>query len=789
MTINLLSTELTTHHTFVEWDIICNIITQFAYFETNKIKLVNKIFSKEIGELSREFYHTKNYLNLINDETRQQFYQTIFKTPYDKSLENHLTYLQKGGILNFKELNKITLLIESVVLIRKDFSKFNIKEFQELFEINLQSLIPKYLQPFRYLIDDSGEVDFDRHPELAGLSNRIREIEERIRRKLQDWMNLPQHTQVLQYQSYDVVFDRFVVPIRTDSYRSELGVIVSRSESGQTLFVEPIEVRDGCNLRIQLIAKIEEIINQLTLKFSRLLDEFLPILAEMLSTIQRIDFYLAKTAFSSQYKLSCPLIREEPGFIFSKIFHPLIKNAVSNDAVCNNFNSGIVISGPNTGGKTVFLKSVALSYLLFFHGFFVPAEDAQMYPYDGLFYFGNDLQNLQSGLSSFSGEVKNYLDLVKNILPTNLILIDEIFNSTSSDEASALSLAYFDELHKRSKCHIIVSTHHQMFKTLIHQDKDYISCHVGFDANLLKPTYKILWGIPGPSMAIEVFKLISKDSGELLDVPIKALSHLDSKNISYETLLQKVSQKEIELDHLLNSNKKLEIDLKNQKGSMQGLLNLRINEEVTKTKNELEKILHEARSLFEEIRKNDIKKMKKIDEKEHQLKIQIEKINFKSDTKQEENQPLGNLKIEQITKGDMVYSLVFKKDFCVQDIDKRKKEIMIAKGPIKISVPISTLTRSNSQKLKNGVHVSLTKSSNFLIEYDVRGMRLSEFQNIIEEAFSNLLSGDIPFLNIVHGHGDGILKNWLRNHLKKSNDFRGEIPENGNDGETKITLK
>src|SRR5690606_15629289 len=201
-------------------------------------------------------------------------------------------------------------------------------------------------------------------------------------------------------------------------------------------------------------------------------------------------------------RLECPRIKDSPGFKFTALFHPLLKNPVKNTADCGKNNHGIVVSGPNTGGKTVFLKSIALSYLLFYHGFFVPASEAEMYPYEGLFYFGNDLQDLKAGLSSFSGEVRNYIELIERILPSNLILIDEIFNSTSSDEASALSMAYFDELHKKSACHIIVSTHHQMFKTLIHQDRSYISCHVGFDTESMKPTYKIQWGTPGASMAI-----------------------------------------------------------------------------------------------------------------------------------------------------------------------------------------------------------------------------------------------------------------------------------------------
>jgi DNA mismatch repair protein MutS2 len=142
-----------------------------------------------------------------------------------------------------------------------------------------------------------------------------------------------------------------------------------------------------------------------------------------------------------------------------------------------------------------------------------------------------------------------------------------------------------------------------------------------------------------------------------------------------------------------------------------------------------------------------------------------------------------------VKAGDIVYSHIMKKEFSVQGIDLRRKEVTIAKGPIKLTVPVSSLGRSKRAPLAPKVSVSFQKTSNPHLEYDVRGMRLSEFQNLIEKALGDLLSGDVPYLSVVHGHGDGILKNWLRDYLKRSRDFKGEAPENGNDGETKIVLK
>lgn len=788
MTINLITTQHSVHHTQVEWDVLTGIIAQFAYFDANKKALTTELFINRWDDLAAEFIRTQTYLQEFKDDYRQLMSQLLAKLPQDDALDRHIGHLAKEGTLSFAELNKVALLAESASFIKQDMPKFRIAEFQRISELDFNPFQRKFLREFRHLVDSSGEVHFERHPELADLNRRLRELEESIRRKVQDWINNASNQKVLQYNSYDVHYDRFVVPVRSDSYRSELGLIVSRSESGSTLFVEPFEVREACNRRLELIAKIDEIINQLAMKFSRQLGEFSAFNKDILYLIRRIDFYLAKTDFATRYNLQSPSIRHKAGFKFTQLFHPLIKNPVKNNADCFDQHHGIVISGPNTGGKTVFLKSITLAYLLFYHGFFVPAAEAEMYPYEGLFYFGNDLQDLQVGLSSFSGEVKNYIELMENILPSNLILIDEIFNSTSSDEASALSLAYFDELHKKATCHIVVSTHHQMFKTLIHQDRNYISAHVGFDTTLMKPTYKIQWGTPGASMAIDIFKILSRGHNEVKDVPAKALSHLSAKNVSYETLLQKVSQKQIELDKILNSTRQLEVELKNQKGAMEGVLQLRMNEELSKARQEVDKILAEARNLVEEARRNEIQKVRRIDEKAHQFKSQIGKLRGEVEETIEEV-PVGDLEITDIKNGDVVFSHVLKKEFTVQGIDLRRKEVTIAKGPIKLTVPLATLGRSKRAPVRPKVSVSFIKNNNAQVELDVRGMRLSEFQSLVEKSLGDLLAGDIPFLSVIHGHGDGVLKNWLRDYVKKSRDFAAAPAETGNDGETKIILK
>lgn len=790
MSVNLLESFEQRLQTPIEWDALTHSIQSFFYFEENKRRATQTVYFNRVSELTSDLAKTQLYLTEFSDEDRQWIQQLFRQIVPDDSIEAKLVFISKAGVLNLKELNDIAKLIEVLIMIKADMPNAPLQELLAIKSQDFGSFQRKFLKEFRYLVEPDGTFIYDRHPEISELRKRISEIEEKLRRVIQEWLTNSDYQKLLQFNSYDVIYDRYVVPVRSDSYRSDIGIIVSRSDSGQTLYVEPYAVRELCNRRMELLTKFDELINTLCIRFSTQLASLAPELRVLYQNIVDAELYINKGELSLNWQLSMPETRPTPGFSIRKLFHPLIKNPIKNDVECESNNHGIVISGPNTGGKTVFLKSITLCYLFYYHGHFVPATHAELYPYEGLFYFGNDLQNLSSGLSSFSGEVKNYISLIEHLRETNLVLIDEIFNSTSSDEASALSLAYFNELHRRGKCHIVVSTHHQMFKTLVHQDQSYVSAHVGFDPKELKPTYKMIWGTPGSSMALDIFRLLSHGHPTVSHVPEEALTYLNSKNVSYETLLQKVSQKQVELDQILTEQRQLNLDLRNQKGSMEGILKLRLQDEISKAKNEVQKIIQEAYQFVDEAKLGNIHRKRRVDDMKVTLQQKVRELSPDEEITPEVIDQI-HVKFEELKVGDIVFSLKLRKDFTVLALDQRKKDVTIGKGPMKFSVPYHTLTKNKGAQLNlnNNVRVSFQKTHNTTFEYDVRGMRLSECQNLIENALGDLLSGDVPFLNIVHGHGDGVLKKWLRDYLKRSPDFQWDRTESGNDGETKITIK
>jgi DNA mismatch repair protein MutS2 len=381
--------------------------------------------------------------------------------------------------------------------------------------------------------------------------------------------------------------------------------------------------------------------------------------------------------------------------------------------------------------------------------------------------------------------------LFEQLSGSNLILIDEIFNSTSSEEASALALAIFKKLREIHNCHIVVSSHHQTLKTILHQDNTFISAHVGFELESNTPTYKIHIGSPGSSFALNIFKSMTKDNPELDSLFENSIQFLDNKAIHYEKLLEQISQKENELNKLLNENREINDHIKNQKSAMEGVIKLKIDEKVNKAQKDIEKHINKAKQLFDEIKSSKVTKEKVIYNVAHDLK---KKVADNSPFKEEYN-PITHTNLQdpkEYIVGKKYFSLLLNKTVLLKKVNLRRNEGFVGAGNLTIKTPLNKLKLANASGAQVAAPISqgtVERSINTSIEYDCRGQRLDAFQDTVHKAISNLLMGDIPFVNIVHGHGNGVLKSWLRKFLKNHKDLKIDTEETGNDGATRIVLK
>jgi DNA mismatch repair protein MutS2 len=797
MSQNLLGQSGLINLSLLDWDLIINEISIVSHFEITKKELSSPVQPKSKRHIEFEYNSLQYFI-----ENFEYFSSIIPQKLEHIASDTHffelIPLLAKGKIATISELNFLCNILEFHFNIMPDLKDWNKCENFLLDHSEKNKINKNFIKPFRSFVDKKGKTSFERHPLLVSLFNDLRNLERDLRQSISKIAKDELFSSSLQFTDYDVVNDRYVLAVRSDSYNSDQGPIIGKSSSGMTLFVEPYSLRDKSTKRIHTLAKIEQIIDGLAREYSEFLHQISDSIDLIKTFILDIDLTFTKMMYCERHQLIRPKLLDKFSIQLNGLYHPLLDKPVSNNIEIPKDKDGFILSGPNTGGKTVTLKSLTIAHLFMHLGLFVPATQAEIYPVKNIYYFSNDQQDLSEGLSSFASEAKNYLKLIENLGEESLVVVDEIFNSTSSEEASALAISFLEEVHSLSTAKIIISTHHQLFKTFIHSNENYISAHVGYDLKTNKPTYKVYVGEPGSSMAFTIFESLSDKYNIHTAIPDRAKTILDKKHVSYEKLLQDLSSKKSELDKYVVENRKLNQDIKNQKKSMEGILHLEKEKLVNQFEKRLSKVLKDAEYLFRETKRGNVESQRQLSRKVDDINSGFNKI--KSETKGNEEKNLNHLKkasIKEISIGDSVYSKLLNKEVKVIGINERKKEVQINNKNMNIWAPIqSILTQKASilglpkaqEKVEEQVKISVQRQVTGKIEIDCRGMRLEDFQRTAENSMDELICGDIPFLTIIHGHGSGILKTWLRNYIRSNKDLEWEALD-GNDGCTKITLK
>lgn len=769
----------------LEWREVCGLISTHSHFKST---VSSKILVRpKKSHLLSILDQTKLFLDNYYEDSFQSIRISLSELDSDESFVKNIEKISKNGVCDLFELNEVAKIIEFYFKERKSFSFLNFK-FKEGFNYNKTKtrLEKKFLKDFRSFVDDEGEYNYLNHPRLANIYKKILDKESFIRKSINESLN--QLSERVQFNSYDVINDRFVIPIKSDSYSSNIGQIISRSETGNTLYVEPHKVKEQNYRRLELLHELDKEINNLTINYSRTLSEDYYFLSQLIYLVFHLDNYITRATYLNSNDFVLPEVSNSLNLKLKGAFHPLIKDCIKNDILLDS-KKGLVISGPNTGGKTATLKMITIVSLLTQYGLAVPCSQASLSFYDSIYYFGNDQQNLNEGLSSFAGEVLSYNSMIESLKGESLIVIDEIFNSTSSEEASALAISLFNIIKEKSNAHIMVSTHHQMLKSLIHQQDEFLSAHVGFDSQSGKPTYRLSYGSPGGSQALSIFKQLSKDQ-EFADSIIKNASKLlDKKMISYEALLEKISIKENELNKLELENKKINQELKNQKAAVEGVLKLKLDDKLKRADEKIKNIFEKAQNLLKDIKSGKQVSSKQINNQKSLIKSELNKISPKKEVALEAAYK-GMKSPDKLVIGEKYFSVQLKQTVTLKKLNTKKGVAQVSKGALTIPCKIESLRVSNqtSESNRNSIN-SFKTSGDFKVEYDCRGMRLEEFQSLAETLTGELLAGQIPFVTMIHGHGTGALKGWLRKFIKNNKHIQMVVNESGNDGETKFKLK
>jgi DNA mismatch repair protein MutS2 len=745
-------------------------------FHENHQSLKKNISPRSLSEIDDIYNRLEALAEIDNwqDKVKKSLQELDAELPFSLILKKS----SKAQVLEVKELVQTYSAIKAIFPLQKEL-KLN---FLEKFDPNQ---ITKFFKAFF----KEAELLFDfktqslvtyKHSRLKALDKKIVETNKELRSRLSkissQWVN----DDLLQANEYDILEDKFVLPVRSDRYNSNLGRIIYRSNSGNTLFIEPFSLRQLSNTIEELKAELEREIYKLLKFLSDELNKNYDVLKKIFEVIKEIDLCFGRLQCSLAYSLCRPVLNQKKYYKIEGVFHPLIQNPIKNDINIRSKDQGLLISGPNTGGKTVLLKSFCLCLMLPHLGFHVPAVSADLNLTSKMFFISHDNQSLMDGLSSFSSEALNYLEVLKEVDESSVIFIDEIFNTTSSLEASELAVALIKQItHVGGQ--VFISSHHESLKKWVYEENLIMSGHMGFTKGSNRPTYIFHMGSPGKSFAKEVFLGLEK---EVFDSPLvtRWLGHLNQEP-------QILNEKIQDLDHIREESirnkeqyEKLLKEVENKKEQVKNLLEIEKKKLESQFDKRWQKLKKETLDLTDKIKRGEVRNIVKVSESLNNAKETYQETNFKY-------QQLNGQAKNTFEVGEVVIIKGLQKEGKVLKISKGKAQIET--GKVKTWVPLKDLLGSlnkAAQKPHEKVMVQITKNQEGRgMVLDARGMRRNEFLNLAEGHILDVLNGDLPFVDIIHGFGDGVLKKSLYELLKNYSELKFDFIE-GNMGTTRVEL-
>lgn len=675
----------------------------------------------------------------------------------------------------------------------------------------LMHILAQELSVFRDIEEDiensivgENEIADTASHELKGIRRRIVQKNEDIRSKLHSIITSASYQKYLQDAIITIRGDRFVVPVKQEYKSSVQGIVHDQSSSGATLFIEPMSIVNMNNDLRELRLKEKEEIERILQALSNRVGEFADEIAANSHTLGRIDFIFAKGKLSTQMRGIEPEITPEKYIRIKNGRHPLIPgNAVVpiNIWLGRDFDT-LVITGPNTGGKTVTLKTVGLFCLMSQSGLHLPADfGTTMGVFEQVFADIGDEQSIEQSLSTFSSHMKNIVQILENVTSDSLVLFDELGAGTDPVEGAALAMAILDLLHG---LHVrtIATTHYSELKQYALTKAGVENASVEFDVATLSPTYRLLIGVPGKSNAFEISKRLGLEDYVIQ----KAKELIDAENIEFEDLLQEIEQKrqQAETDRLRTLSEKHEAErLKEEYRQKYESIKRQKEKIISDAKREAQKILKSAKEDSEELVKKlrEIEKAgysKEMNRRIEQVRGDIKKSMGKLQTGVDEIiiPKIAKKEIKTLKPGDEVRVITLSQNGNVLSCDDRKKEALVQIGIMKMTLPYASLEMAVQEAGGKGStgagRIMKRKAESIKTEIDLRGMNLEEAIYELDKYLDDAYISGLERVTIIHGVGTGVLKSGIKQmlkrhaHVKSSRD--GEYGEGGM-GVTVVTLK
>ena len=786
----------------LEYNKIIDKLTEFAGSALAKEMCRNLQPSTDLYEIQALQKETSDALSRIYQKGAVSFRGV-------RDIRGSIKRLEIGAIIGINELLSICSLLDVCSKVKAYSRNDRDPDFEDSLEAMFQALQP--LTPvsseIRRCIASEEELNDDASPALFKIRRSMRQINDKVHAQLQTMVNGSART-YLQDAVVTMRNGRYCIPVKAEHRGQIPGMIHDQSSTGSTLFVEPMAVIKLNNDLRELELKEEKEIEMILATLSARCGEETEALRDDLDLLTKLDFIFARAQLSRSMNGTQPDFNEEGRILIKKGRHPLLdkKKVVPIDIQLGKDFELLIITGPNTGGKTVSLKTVGLFTLMGQAGLHIPAFDqSELAVFDEVFADIGDEQSIEQSLSTFSAHMTNTVSILKEADDRSLVLFDELGAGTDPTEGAALAIAILSNLHRRGS-RVMATTHYSELKVFALSTPGVENGCCEFDVETLRPTYRLLIGVPGKSNAFA----ISQKLGLSQDIIEEAKTHLTKQDEDFEDLLADLEQKRVTIEQerdQINSYKEEIRELKQRLESKQEKLDLSRDKILREANEQARNILQEAKDYADTTIRNFQKygkaagvSAKDMEKERGKLREKMSTVDKKLSAKNAApKKSHKQLTAKDLHIGDSIKVLSLNLKGTVSTLPDAKGNLFVQMGILRSQVNIrdleklddTVITGGNFSKTGSG-KIKMSKSASVSTEINLLGKTVDEAIMELDKYLDDAYIAHLPSVRIVHGKGTGALRKGVHNYLRRQKHVKsyrlGEFGE-GDAGVTIVEFK
>ena len=786
----------------LEYNKIIDKLTEFAGSALAKEMCRNLQPSTDLYEIQALQKETSDALSRIYQKGAVSFRGV-------RDIRGSIKRLEIGAIIGINELLSICSLLDVCSKVKAYSRNDRDPDFEDSLEAMFQALQP--LTPvsseIRRCIASEEELNDDASPALFKIRRSMRQINDKVHAQLQTMVNGSART-YLQDAVVTMRNGRYCIPVKAEHRGQIPGMIHDQSSTGSTLFVEPMAVIKLNNDLRELELKEEKEIEMILATLSARCGEETEALRDDLDLLTKLDFIFARAQLSRSMNGTQPDFNEEGRILIKKGRHPLLdkKKVVPIDIQLGKDFELLIITGPNTGGKTVSLKTVGLFTLMGQAGLHIPAFDhSELSVFHEVFADIGDEQSIEQSLSTFSAHMTNTVSILKEADDRSLVLFDELGAGTDPTEGAALAIAILSNLHRRGS-RVMATTHYSELKVFALSTPGVENGCCEFDVETLRPTYRLLIGVPGKSNAFA----ISQKLGLSQDIIEEAKTHLTKQDEDFEDLLADLEQKRVTIEQerdQINSYKEEIRELKQRLESKQEKLDLSRDKILREANEQARNILQEAKDYADTTIRNFQKygkaagvSAKDMEKERGKLREKMSTVDKKLSAKNAApKKSHKQLTAKDLHIGDSIKVLSLNLKGTVSTLPDANGNLFVQMGILRSQVNIrdleklddTVITGGNFSKTGSG-KIKMSKSASVSTEINLLGKTVDEAIMELDKYLDDAYIAHLPSVRIVHGKGTGALRKGVHNYLRRQKHVKsyrlGEFGE-GDAGVTIVEFK